>query len=76
VVKLPSPTNDISRSHVEVSLDEWHVVVADLNSTNGTTVTAPGQAPVRLRPHEPIPIEPNTEVNLADEVVFRFEVTE
>lgn len=76
IVKLPSPTNDISRSHVEVSLDEWHVVVADLNSTNGTTVTPPGQQPVRLRPHEPIPIEPNTEVNLADEVVFRFEVTE
>lgn len=76
VVKLPSPTNDISRSHVEVLLDDWHVVVADLNSTNGTTVTPPGQQPIRLRPHEPIPIEPNTEVNLADEVVFRFEVTE
>lgn len=76
VVRLASPTKDISRSHVEVRLDEWHVLVTDLGSTNGTTVTVPGQAPVRLRPHEPMPVEANTEVNLADEVVFRFEVTE
>jgi FHA domain len=74
LVRLPSPDNDVSRTHVEVRLEDWHVLVVDLASTNGTTVTNPGQAPIRLRAHEPMPLEPNAEVNLADEIVFRYEV--
>ena len=74
LVRLPSPDNDVSRTHVEIRLADWHVLVLDLGSTNGTTVTIPGQAPIRLRPHEPMPLEPNAEVNLADEIVFRYEV--
>jgi hypothetical protein len=74
LVRLPSPDNDVSRTHVEVRLEDWHVLVVDLGSTNGTTVTNPGQAPIRLRAHEPMPLEPNAEVNLADEIVFRYEV--
>ena len=74
LIRLPSPDNDVSRTHVEVSLQDWHVLVVDLASTNGTTVTNPGQAPIRLRAHEPMPLEPNAEVNLADEIVFRYEV--
>ena len=38
VVKLPSGDGDISRTHLRVSLDGWHVLVTDLNSTNGTLV--------------------------------------
>ena len=74
LVRLPSPDNDVSRTHVEVRLEDWHVLVVDLGSTNGTTVTNPGQAPIRVRAHEPMPLEPNAEVNLADEIVFRYEV--
>ncbi len=74
LVRLPSPDNDVSRTHVEVRLEDWHVLVVDLASTNGTTVTNPGQAPIRLRAHEAMPLEPNAEVNLADEIVFRYEV--
>ena len=74
LVRLPSPDNDVSRTHVEIRLEDWHVLAVDLASTNGTTVTIPGQAPIRLRPHEPMPLEPNAEVNLADEIVFRYEV--
>ena len=44
------------------------------NSRAGTTVTRPGQQPVRLRAGEPLEIEPGTVVSLADEVVLRYEV--
>jgi hypothetical protein len=75
VVRLPSPGHDISRTHVEIRLDGWHVLLTDLNSVNGTVVTPPWQEPQRLRPNEAVPIEPGTVVSLADEVTFRYEVT-
>ena len=76
VVKLPSADGDISRTHLRVSLDGWHVLVTDLNSTNGTLVTMPGRDPEQLRPGEPTPIQPGTVVTLADGIDFRYEVTE
>jgi hypothetical protein len=75
LVKVLSPSGDISRVHLEVVLEGWHVLVRDLGSTNGSTVSVPGEAPVRVRAHELVAIEPGTEVSLADEVSFRFEVT-
>lgn len=75
VVRLPSPGHDISRTHVEIRLDGWHVLLTDLNSVNGTIVTPPWQEPQRVRPNEAVPIEPGTVVSLADEVTFRYEVT-
>jgi len=76
VVKLPSADGDVSRTHVRVSLDGWHVLVTDLNSTNGTLVTLPGREPQQLRPGEPMPIKPGTVVTLADGIDFRYEVSE
>jgi hypothetical protein len=76
VVKLPSAGGDISRTHLRVTLDGWHVLVTDLNSTNGTLVTLPGRDPQQLRPGEPVPIQPGTVVTLADGIDFRYEVTD
>ncbi len=76
VVKLPSADGDISRTHLRVTLDGWHVLVTDLNSTNGTLVTLPGRDPQQLRPGEPMLIQPGTVVTLADGIDFRYEVTE
>ena len=45
IVKVPSPGQDISRNHLEVRIDGWHVLVRDLNSTNGTLVIRPGGSP-------------------------------
>jgi hypothetical protein len=75
VVRLASPGNDISRTHVEIKLDGWHVLVTDLDSTNGTTVTLPGETMRRLRPNDQQVIEPGTIVGLADEVTFTYEIT-
>jgi len=76
IVKLPSGDGDISRTHLRVSLDGWHVLVTDLNSTNGTLVTLPGRDPEHIRPGAPVPIQPGTVVTLADGIDFRYEVTE
>jgi pSer/pThr/pTyr-binding forkhead associated (FHA) protein len=76
VVKLPSADGYISRTHLKVTLDGWHVLVTDLKSTNGTLVTLPGRDPQQLRPGEPVPIQPGTVVTLADGIDFRYEVTD
>lgn len=74
LVQLASPGNDISRSHIRITIEGWHVQVLDLGSINGTVVTLPGQAPVRLRAHDPFTIVPGTTISLADEVMARFDV--
>jgi hypothetical protein len=74
LVKVSSAQNDISRNHVEIVLEGWHVLIRDLGSTNGTTVALPGQHPVRLRPSDQQVIEPGTVITLADEVSLTYEV--
>ena len=76
LLRVGGVDRDISRNHAEVVLEGWHVLVRDLGSTNGTTVTLPGQEPVRLRPTEDQGIEPGTVVTLADEVSLTYEVEE
>jgi hypothetical protein len=75
LVTLPSPEQEISRSHVEVRLDGWDVLVVDLGSTNGTAVTVPGRQPERLHPGEPFSIPPGTTVTLADEASAVYEAS-
>jgi len=76
VVQLGADGVDISREHLEVRLEGWHVQVCDLGSTNGTEVTLPGAAPQRLHPHEPATIEPGTVVTLAEVASFTYEVVQ
>ncbi|WP_404389966.1 FHA domain-containing protein [Humibacillus xanthopallidus] len=73
VVKVPSPERDVSRNHVEVVLEGWHVLIRDLGTTNGTTVTLPGETPVRLRANDQQVLEAGSLVSMADEVSFVFE---
>lgn len=75
LVRISSPDNEISRNHVEIVLDGWHVLVRDLGSTNGTTVALPGSSPVRVRPGDQQTIEPGTTITLADQASMVFEVT-
>ncbi|ALO67708.1 hypothetical protein AS189_15990 [Arthrobacter alpinus] len=48
LVQVKSGNDDISRSHVEVRLDGWDVLLVDLKATNGTVLVREGQAPRRL----------------------------
>ncbi|ALV44630.1 hypothetical protein MB46_02945 [Arthrobacter alpinus] len=48
LVQVKSENGDISRSHVEIRLDGWEVLLVDLKATNGTVLVREGQAPRRL----------------------------
>jgi pSer/pThr/pTyr-binding forkhead associated (FHA) protein len=73
LVELPG-AGDVSRNHLQVRLDGWDIWVVDLHSTNGTTVTRPGE-PRRVIPAgEPVLITPGTEIDLACEVQCYYEV--
>ena len=76
IVKLPSGDGEISRTHLQVILDGWRVLVEDLHSTNGTLIVLPGRDPEQLRPGQPMPIQPGTLVILAVGIEFRYEVAE
>jgi hypothetical protein len=76
LVSLSSPDQNISRNHLEIRIDGWHVIVVDLESVNGTVVTNPGQAPELLRAGEEVPIVPGAVVSIADEITFIYEVAQ
>ncbi|AEG43391.1 FHA domain-containing protein [Isoptericola variabilis] len=73
LVTVPSPEQDISRSHVEVRLEGWHVLVSDMSTTNGTTLLRAGQPPMRLHPGEPVLVVSSDVVDLGDGVTLTFE---
>jgi hypothetical protein len=75
LVQLADPSEKISRNHVRVHIEDWTVLVTDLGSTNGTSVTTPGAPITVLTPGRPTEIVVGTEVNLADVITFRFEAT-
>jgi hypothetical protein len=66
LLPVPSPNSDISRTHLKVAVRNWEIIATDLHSTNGTMVVRPGQAPVRMVPGSPTPVEPGTLLDLGD----------
>ncbi|MFN8080603.1 MAG: FHA domain-containing protein [Kineosporiaceae bacterium] len=74
IIPLRHAGQDVSRTHVEIRLVEWSVLLIDLGSRNGTMVTIPGRTRLRLEAHRPIELIPGTVVQLADDVTFVFEV--
>lgn len=73
LVTLPSPQQDISRTHAEVRADGDDVLVTDLHSTNGTLVTRPGDGARQLAPGEATVIARGEVVDLGDGVTFTVE---
>lgn len=72
-VTVPSPTREVSGTHLAIRLEEWHVLVADLGSANGTILRRPGQPPQRLHPREPALVFSGDVVDLGDGVTVAFE---
>ncbi|MBD8584705.1 FHA domain-containing protein [Frigoribacterium sp. CFBP 8766] len=66
LVVVPSPTGEVSGSHVRVEQVGATVVVTDLRSTNGTVVTMPGRLPVTLRQGESSVVLAGTIVDVGD----------
>jgi hypothetical protein len=73
LVTLPSPQQDISRTHAEVRADGDAVLVTDLHSTNGILVSRPGEGARRLEPGEAAIVEHGEVVDLGDGVTFTVE---
>lgn len=66
---------DISRTHVEVQVDDWNVLVVD-RSSNGTWLVRPGADPQRLHSDEPVLVLPGSVLDLGDGVTIRYEAGE
>ena len=73
LVTVPSPQQDISRTHAEVRVEGDQVLVTDLDSTNGVFVTRASSGARRLRPGEPSAVGPDEVVDLGDGVTFTVE---
>lgn len=73
MLQVKSPSGDISRSHLEIRLDGWHVLLTDLNATNGTRLLRPGAAPRRLGTGESVLLLAGDAADLGDGVSLHFE---
>ena len=70
LLRVPSPNQDISRTHVRVAPNEWSIEVTDMNSTNGTLVQHPGEEAIRLTPGETVTVEIGAVIDLGDGVTL------
>lgn len=72
VVRVPSPHQEISGTHVAISPDnEGGVQVTDLGSTNGTLIVRGGGAPEELRPGVSVSISRGDVIDLGDSLTIR-----
>lgn len=75
LVTLPDPETLLSRTHTEIRVDGWDLMVVDLRSENGTFVVPAGHTDLlRLRAHEPYPLTSGMRISFADVTACRYEV--
>ncbi|OUE20054.1 hypothetical protein BFL36_11770 [Clavibacter michiganensis] len=72
LVTVPSPSGEISSTHVGIRQEGGAVVVTDLDSTNGTAVLIPGAERLALHRGESLVVVPGTRVDVGDGVVLEI----
>ncbi|MDO5068001.1 MAG: FHA domain-containing protein [Propionibacteriaceae bacterium] len=72
-MRVPSPGNDISRSHVLVQPEGRQARITDLDSTNGTTIQLADDEPFLLEDGQSVLVPIGTVLNLGDGVSMRIE---
>ncbi len=77
LLTVPSPSQDISRTHVLVAPEGDLIVVTDLHSTNGTTVVKPGPGVERvtLPSGQSVTVEVGSVLELGDEVAILIDAS-
>jgi hypothetical protein len=75
LLRVGGQQQDISRTHAEVRVEDWNVLVVDLSS-NGTWLVRPGVEPQRLHRDEPVLVLPGSVLDLGDGVTIRYETGE
>lgn len=71
LVTVESPNHDISRTHAQVRAEGDRVLLTDLDSTNGVTLSLRGRPAERIRPGVAVDVPPDATVDLGDGVMFR-----
>ena len=66
LIRVQSPKGEVSGTHLEIRQLGTSVIVTDLRSTNGSTVSVPGSAPRSLRQGEAMVVTPGTLVDIGD----------
>ena len=66
LISVPSPTADVSRTHVAVKQLGGSVIVTDLRSTNGSRVEVPGSVPRTLRQGDSMVVSVGTRIDIGD----------
>lgn len=70
LVTVDSVEHDISRNHVQLTVEGGTVVVTDLHSRNGTLIALPGKAPQKLRAGAPTSVIAGTVIDLGSGVTL------
>ncbi|CAM3821922.1 FHA domain-containing protein [Smaragdicoccus niigatensis] len=72
-VTVPSPEREISRAHLAIRVDGWHVLAVDLQSTNGTYLLRGGRAPERIPASTPVLLTAGDSLDLGEGVLLHVE---
>lgn len=70
LVTFPSPSRELSATHLELRIVGGSLVASDMRSTNGTVVRLPRSAPRALLRGESIVVVPGTRIDLGDGAVL------
>ena len=66
LVRVESPSREVSATHIELRPTDHGLVLTDLESTNGTVVRQPGSGVRRLESGESLPVVPGTLIDIGD----------
>jgi hypothetical protein len=66
LVRVDSPSREVSATHIELRPTNQGLVLTDLESTNGTVVRQPGTGVRRLESGESLPVVPGTLIDIGD----------
>jgi hypothetical protein len=66
LVRVDSPSREVSATHIELRPTTHGLVLTDLESTNGTVVRQPGSGVRRLESGESLPVVPGTLIDIGD----------
>lgn len=66
LVRVDSPSREVSATHIELRPTPDGLVLTDLESTNGTVIRQPGSGVRRLGAGEALPVVPGTLIDIGD----------
>ncbi|MEO8529549.1 MAG: FHA domain-containing protein, partial [Pseudolysinimonas sp.] len=70
LISLPSPSKELSSTHLELKVVGGALVASDMRSTNGTVVQLPGVAPRTLIRGESAVVPAGTRIDLGEGAVL------